>query len=98
MGMLQEFAHHAGSRLAPLPEIPAVVEVAGDGSALAPRDGNRVQREIRSGAADGGGDAANVEPSRIFEYRVPIETFAAGVRDGALFAIVDNSRRALIRA
>ena len=93
-----QFAHHLHRGLAPLPEVLAVVEVAGNGEPLSARllDGFERQRGRRG--ADGGGDAGDVEPSRAFQHGVPIDIARFGQRDGAEFAVVDHLGRALVGA
>ena len=96
--ILCDLAHDLARLLAVLPEVLAVVEVAGDGDAALLRLLDRRNGKLHRALADGGRDAGDVEPRHALKNLVPVDIVGLGQRDGRTRAVVDDLARALVRA
>ena len=96
--ILCDLAHDLAGLLAVLPEVLAVVEVAGDGDAALLRLLDRRNGKLHRALADGGRDAGDVEPLHALERLVPVDIAGLGQRDGRPRAVVDDLARTLVRA
>ena len=85
-----DLTHDLGSLLAILPQVLAVVQVAGDGDAslLGFLDGLNAQLHCALG--DGGGDTGNVEPIHTFKGLVPVDVAGLGHGYCGILTVVDN--------
>ena len=95
---LHQLAHHLHRGLPVLPQIFAVVEIAGDGQPLLSRFANRLQRQSRRRRAQCRRDACDVEPARALQNRIPIDIAGLGKGDRAIVAVVNHLRGTLVCA
>ena len=96
--ILCDLAHDLAGLLAVLPEVLAVVEVAGSGDAAFLRLLDGLDGKLHRALADGGRDARDVEPLHAVERLVPVDIAGLGQRDGGIGTVVDDLARALVRA
>ena len=96
--ILCDLAHDLARLLAVLPEVLAVVEVAGDGDAALLRLLDGRNGKLHRALADGGRDAGDVEPLHALKGLVPVDIAGLGQRDGGIGTVVDDLARTLVRA
>ena len=90
VNVLDQLGHDFLGILAVLPEVLAVVQVAGHMDALRLRRLHRFQRQIRRALRDGRRDAGQVEPRRTLKRLVPVDVAGLGFRDGRTRAVIDD--------
>ena len=91
------FGHHLLRALPPIPEIAAIIKIKTDGHPFCPGAEHSFHCQICSGRADCGSDARDMKPFRPIQGRIPgnIARFCQCHR--AVFTVIYNSPRALIR-
>ena len=96
--ILCDLTHDLGGTDAVLPEVLAVVEVAGHGDAalLCFLDG--LEGKLLCALADSRGDAGDVEPIDALKGLVPVDVAGLGKRDGGILTVVHDLAGQLVCA
>src|SRR5699024_1065520 len=96
--VLGHLPHDLGGLPAVLPQVLAVVEVAGDGDALGLGGLHGLQGQLHGALADGGGDTGDVEPLHTLEDLVPVDVAGLGQGDGGVGTVIDHLAGQLVGA
>ena len=85
-----DLTHDLSGLLAVLPQVLAVVQIAGDGDASLLGFLHGLDAQLHGALGDSGGDAGDVEPIHTFKGLVPVDIAGLCLGDGGVLTVVDN--------